>query len=470
LDWSKPAVLRLKPGREKSLLRRHPWVFSGALDRVQGDPADGDTVRILSAAGDFLAWGAYSQGSQIRARIWSWDADETIDEAFFAARLAAAIAARRAFLPEFWRAEEPDGEEKGWVPGDAGAVRLVHAESDSLPGLIADRYGEWLSLQFLSSGAEAWRQVIVAQLAELTGAANIYERSDVDVRRLEGLPERTGVLLGETPPPLLSIFENELELRIDIKGGHKTGFYLDQRRNRLRVRQLAKDRRVLDCFCYTGGFSANAIAGGCSELTLIDASAEALELARENIHLALEKRAALQGSEPARAPAGEQPVSEPARAPASEPPVSEPAHAPAGEPPVSVPAHAPAGEPPVSMIQGDVFQQLRMLRDRARTYDLIILDPPKFAPTTAQVERAARGYKDINLLAFKLLSPGGLLVTFSCSGGVSAELFQKIVAGAALDAGVDAQIIERLQQDVDHPVALNFPEGEYLKGLVCRVA
>lgn len=457
MDWSKPAVLRLKPGREKSLLRRHPWVFSGALDRVQGDPADGDTVRILSAAGDFLAWGAYSQGSQIRARIWSWDADETIDEAFFAARLAAAIAARRAFLPEFWRAEEPDGEEKGWVPGDAGAVRLVHAESDSLPGLIADRYGEWLSLQFLSSGAEAWRQVIVAQLAELTGAANIYERSDVDVRRLEGLPERTGVLLGETPPPLLSIFENELELRIDIKGGHKTGFYLDQRRNRLRVRQLAKDRRVLDCFCYTGGFSANAVAGGCSELTLIDASAEALEMAQENIYLALEKRAALQGSEPARAPAGEQPVSEPARAPASEPPVSEL-------------AHAPASEPPVTMIQGDVFQQLRMLRDRARTYDLIILDPPKFAPTTAQVERAARGYKDINLLAFKLLAPGGLLVTFSCSGGVSAELFQKIVAGAALDAGVDAQIMERLHQDVDHPVALNFPEGEYLKGLVCRVA
>lgn len=431
MDWSKPAVMRLKPGREKSLLRRHPWVFSGALDRVQGDPADGDTVRILSAAGDFLAWGAYSQGSQIRSRVWSWDEHERIDEAFFAARLGAAIAARRAFLPEFWRAEELNGEEKGKVPGAAGAVRLVHAESDSLPGLIADRYGDWLSLQFLSSGAEAWRQVIVAQLAALTGAANIYERSDVDVRRLEGLPERTGVLLGKPPPPLLSIIENGLELRIDIRNGHKTGFYLDQRRNRLRVRQLAKDRRVLDCFCYSGGFSANAIAGGCSELTLIDASAEALEMAQENIHLALEKRAALQGSEPAR---------------------------------------APAGEPPVSMIQGDVFQQLRMLRDRARTYDLIILDPPKFAPTTAQVERAARGYKDINLLAFKLLAPGGLLVTFSCSGGVSAELFQKIVAGAALDAGVDAQIMERLHQDVDHPVALNFPEGEYLKGLVCRVA
>lgn len=457
MDWSKPAVLRLKPGREKSLLRRHPWVFSGALDRVQGDPADGDTVRILSAAGDFLAWGAYSQGSQIRSRVWSWDEHERIDEAFFAARLGAAIAARRAFLPEFWRAEELNGEEKGWVPGAACAVRLVHAESDSLPGLIADRYGDWLSLQFLSSGAEAWRQVIVAQLAELTGAANIYERSDVDVRRLEGLPERTGVLLGETPPPLLSIIENELELRIDIKGGHKTGFYLDQRRNRLRVRQLAKNRRVLDCFCYTGGFSANAVAGGCSELTLIDASAEALEMAQENIHLALEKRAALLGSEPAHAPA-------------SEPPGSEPARVPAGEPPVSEPAHTPASEPPVTMIQGDVFHQLRMLRDRARTYDLIILDPPKFAPTTAQVERAARGYKDINLLAFKLLAPGGLLVTFSCSGGVSAELFQKIVAGAALDAGVDAQIIERLHQDVDHPVALNFPEGEYLKGIVCRVA
>ncbi len=441
---SKAAALRLKAGREKSLLRRHPWVFSGALESVTGDPADGETVRIVSASGEFLAWGAYSQNSQIRARVWSWDAHETIDEAFFAARLQASIAARRALFVArdgISRAQNTSDLTPGQVqmdidpkhmplmpdalrlvhgefdniPRQPDAVRLVHGELDGLAGFIVDRYGEWLSLQILSSGPEAWRDVLVEQLAALTGLRNIYERSDVDVRRLEGLPERTGVLLGEAPPALMTIHENELDLRVDIKSGHKTGFYLDQRRNRLRVRQLAAGRRVLDCFCYSGGFSANAIAGGCQELTFIDASAEALELARENVALA-------------------------------------------------------AGGPAVSYIQGDVFQELRLLRDRARKYDLIILDPPKFAPTTAQVERAARGYKDINLLAFKLLAPGGLLVTFSCSGGVSAELFQKIVAGAALDAGVDAQIIERLHQDVDHPVALNFPEGEYLKGFVCRVA
>lgn len=421
---SKADLLRLKVGREKSLLRRHPWVFSGAVESVQGDPADGETVRIVSAAGEFLAWGAYSQNSQIRARVWCWDADETIDEAFFAARLQSAIAARRALFSE--------GDE---------AQRLVHGESDGMAGLVVDRYGDWLSVQILSSGPEAWRDVLVKQLSALTGISNIYERSDVDVRRLEGLPERTGVLLGEAPPPLLSIFENGLELRIDIKGGHKTGFYLDQRRNRLRLRQLAAGRRVLDCFCYSGGFSANAIYGGCSELTMIDASAEALELAGENTRLAQELAA------------GERTLGLPQTQP------------------VDAPNPGPTQSPAVvRAIQGDVFQQLRQLRDRASSFDLIILDPPKFAPTSAQVERAARGYKDINLLAFKLLAPGGLLFTFSCSGGVSSELFQKIVAGAALDAGVDAQIVERLHQDADHPVALNFPEGEYLKGLVCRVA
>ncbi len=441
---SKAAVLRLKAGREKSLLRRHPWVFSGALESVTGDPTDGETVRIISASGEFLAWGAYSQNSQIRARVWSWDPEETIDERFFNARLQAATAARRALfspLPDAVRLvhgesdgipRQPDavrlvhGESDGLLR-KPDAVRLVHGESDGLPGLIVDRYGDWLSVQILSSGPEAWRDVLVGQLAAITGLRNIYERSDVDVRRLEGLTERTGVLLGEASPTLLTIHENGLDLRVDIKSGHKTGFYLDQRRNRLRVRQLAAGRRVLDCFCYSGGFSANAIAGGCQELTLIDASAEALELARENVTLA------------ASLPAQDQMQ------------VSE----------TSIPT---AGGPAVSYIQGDVFQELRLLRDRARKYDLIILDPPKFAPTTAQVERAARGYKDINLLAFKLLAPGGLLVTFSCSGGVSAELFQKIVAGAALDAGVDAQIIERLHQDVDHPVALNFPEGNISRG------
>ena len=400
-----PASIRLKAGREKSLLRRHPWVFSGAVERVDRQPADGDTVRLLSSKGEFLAWGAYSPHSNIRARVWSWNEGEEIDQEFLYTRLQAAIATRRVFFSS----------------GHTDAVRLVHAESDAFPGLVVDRYGDWLCLQALSSGVERWLPQIVEMLQSLTGVRNMYERSDVDVRRLEGLPERKGVLAGEPPPTRMQIHENGVDLWVDLINGHKTGYYLDQRRNRLRLRSLATGRRVLDCFSYSGGFSLNALTGGASSITLIDASAEALDLAHANLE-----------------------------------------HA-------SPPDRSRASQPPVEFNQGDVFQQLRQMRDRARSFDLVILDPPKFAPTVSQVERAARGYKDINLLAFKLLAPGGLLVTFSCSGGVSNELFQKIVAGAALDAGVDAQILERLSQDSDHPVALNFPEGEYLKGLVVRV-
>lgn len=407
-----PASIRLKKGREKSLLRRHPWVFSGALERIDGHPQDGETVRLLSQQGEFLAWGAYSPHSNIRARVWSWQPDEIIDEKFLYSRLQAAIAARQVFFST----------------SQTNALRLVHAESDGLPGLVVDRYGDWLSVQVLSSGPERWLAQIVDALQALTGLRNVYERSDVDVRRLEGLPERTGVLSGAAPPERLRIHENSMEMWVDLLAGHKTGYYLDQRRNRLRIRSLAAGRRVLDCFCYSGGFSLNALVGGAAALSLLDASAEALELARVNLDSA-EKGGVFPDSSDS------------------------------------------VGEIPgaVEFIQGDVFQQLRQMRDRARSFDLIILDPPKFAPTVSQVERAARGYKDINLLAFKLLAPGGLLATFSCSGGVSSDLFQKIVAGAALDAGVDAQIIERLSQDYDHPVALNFPEGEYLKGLVLRV-
>lgn len=416
---TEPVSIRLKPGREKSLLQRHPWVFSGAIERVDGRPGSGETVRICSSKGEFLAWAAFSPQSNIRARIWSCNPDETINPEFFYTRLQTAIASRRALFPS------------GMPP----ALRLVYAESDGLPGLVVDQYGEWLSLQALSCGPERWRTQLVGMLQELTGLRNVYERSDVDVRRLEGLPERTGVLAGEAPPPRLLIHENGVDLWVDLLHGHKTGFYLDQRQNRLRLRSLAKGRRVLDCFCYSGGFSLNALVGGAATLTLVDASQEALELARANL-------------ENAQRPQSTQlyPSTTVETTPAQ---------------PLAT---------PVEYLQGDVFQQLRQMRDRARSFDLIILDPPKFAPTAAQVERAARGYKDINLLAFKLLAPGGLLVTFSCSGGVSPALFQEIVAGAALDASVDAQIVERLSQDCDHPVALNFPEGEYLKGLVVKIA
>lgn len=393
------AAVILKPGREKSLRARHPWIFSGAIQRVEGDPANGDSVAVRAADGTFLARAAYSPFSQIRARVWSWSEDEIIDAAFFRRRIAAALHARNALLG-----------------ADAtNALRLVHAESDGLPGLVVDRYDRTLVLQVLTAGIERWKSEIVDALVELTGATCVYERSDVDVRKLEGLPEQRGALRGGEPAGPLRIVENGLAFEVDVTGGQKTGFYIDQRENRARLKTMAAGRRVLNCFCYTGGFSLYAMAGGAAQVISLDSSAEALAGAQRN--------AAMNGF--------------------------------------------PAEK--MEWVEADVFQQLRRYRDSRQSFDLIVLDPPKFAPTAAQVERAARAYKDINLLAFKLLNPGGLLFTFSCSGGVSAELFQKIVAGAALDANVDARIIGHMTQGRDHPVALNFPEGAYLKGLICQV-
>jgi 23S rRNA (cytosine1962-C5)-methyltransferase len=389
--------LTLKPGREKSLLRRHPWIFSGAVARVDGDPEPGATVDLLAAYGQFLARAAYSPSSQIRARAWTFDPAEAVDAAFFRKRIAAAIAGRAALH----------------LTPATDALRLIHAESDGLPGLIVDRYADVLVVQFLSAGVELWRETIADILLEETGLGCIYERSDADVRELEGLPARVGSLRGALPPIPFTILENDLKFIVNLETGHKTGFYLDQRENRLRVRGLSAGRDVLDCFCYTGGFTVNALAGEAKSVLSVDASAEALALCRQNVTINS----------------------------------------------LDVSRH--------SILEGDVFQLLRKFRDEARSFDLIVLDPPKFAPTAAQAEKAARGYKDINLLAFKLLRPGGLLVTCSCSGGVDAALFQKIVASAALDAGVDAQILAHLEQAPDHPVALHFPEGAYLKGLVC---
>jgi 23S rRNA (cytosine1962-C5)-methyltransferase len=388
--------LILKPGREKSLKRRHPWIFSGAIAKIQGSPAPGDTVEIRSVAGEFLAVAAYSPKSQIVARAWDWH-DVAIDRNFFHKRIARAVALRKAIPAE----------------SDADAIRLVYGESDGLPGVIADRYADTLVLQLSSAGAERWRETIADALLEATGARRVWERSDAEVRELEGLPAMTGPLRGASEPAQIAITEHALQFEVDLKQGHKTGFYLDQRVNRLRIRQLAAGRDVLDGFCYTGGFALNAIAGGARSVLAIDSSGQALALARTNA-----ERNRLSGAE---------------------------------------------------WIEADVFRTLRKHRDEGRQFDLVVLDPPKFAPTAALAAKAARAYKDINLLAFKLLRPDGLLVTFSCSGGVSAELFQKIVAGAALDAGVHAQVIERLGPGIDHPVALNFPEGDYLKGLICRV-
>jgi 23S rRNA (cytosine1962-C5)-methyltransferase len=400
-------TLTLKPGREKSLLRRHPWIFSGAVERVDGEPEPGGTVDLLSFKGDFLARAACSPQSQIRARVWTFDPSEPVDADFFRRRISRAIQTRvgAGLVPALARADTRT------APTDA--FRLIHAESDGLPGLIVDRYADTLVAQFLSAGAEFWREPITGLLLELTGLTKIYERSDADVRELEGLPQRVGPLQGVIPHSPLTITEHNLKFLVNIETGHKTGFYLDQRLNRQRVRGLAEGQEVLDCFCYTGGFTVNALVGGAKSVLSVDSSADALSLCRENVA----RNTSL------------------------------------------VTRH--------STLEGDVFHILRKFRDEARSFDLVILDPPKFAPTAAQAEKAARGYKDINLLAFKLLRPGGILVTFSCSGGVDAPLFQKIVASAALDAGVEAQIMEHLSQAPDHPVALNFPEGAYLKGLVC---
>lgn len=394
-----PKTVHIKPGREKSLLRRHPWVFSGSVQDASGDPQPGETVDVFDSRGGFLARAAFSPTSQIRLRAWTWDPVEPVDESFFTRRLERALHLRQDLLPT----------------QTTNAFRLVHGESDGLPGLVVDRYGEMLSLQFLSAGTEYWRETIIGCLNHLLAPAAIYERSDADVRTLEGLPARTGLLSGKLAGNSVVIREHGLEFSVDLAGGHKTGFYLDQRQNRLVVETLALNRRVLDCFCYTGGFSLYALRGGAAHVTAVDASAGALQVAAEHVGR----------------------------------------------------NQLPQGR--VAWVQADVFHYLRALRDRDEKFDLIILDPPKFAPTVALAERAARGYKDINLLALKLLASGGYLVTFSCSGGVSPELFQKIVAGAALDAGVRASIVQRLSQAPDHPVALNFPEGEYLKGLVLRV-
>jgi 23S rRNA (cytosine1962-C5)-methyltransferase len=390
--------LILKLGREKSLMRRHPWVFSGAVARVVGDPEAGDTVAVRAASGEFLVWAAYSPASQIRARAWSWDEQERIDGDFLCARLRRALDARERLIS----AEASD------------AMRLVHGESDGLPGVIADRYGEVVVLQLFSAGAERWRAELADGVRELTGCACVFERSDADVRELEGLPARSGVLHGALPAAGVHIREHGLRYGVDVAEGHKTGFYLDQRDNRKRIGELAQGREVLNCFCYTGGFTLNALACGAQSVLSVDSSAEAIARGKDNL--------GRNDLDAARA----------------------------------------------EWQEADVFKYLRTLRDQGRSFDLVVLDPPKFAPTAAFAEKAARGYKDINLLALKLLRPGGLLASFSCSGGVSAELFQKIIAGAALDAGAEASIVGHFAAAADHPVLLSFPEGDYLKGLLLR--
>ncbi|WP_454055722.1 class I SAM-dependent rRNA methyltransferase [Cupriavidus sp. Marseille-Q8015] len=391
-------VITLKPGKEKSLLRRHPWVYASGIDGTSGRCEPGATVTIRAADGRFLARGAYSPESQIRARVWTFDENEPVDHALIKRRVAAALAHRRQ-----------------WVR-DTDAVRLVFGESDRLPGLIVDYYGSGergqLVCQFNSAGVEQWKTAIVQALVKETGCPNVYERSDAAVREREGLPLVTGVLAGAEPDPELSVTEHGVRYYVDVRNGHKTGFYVDQRDNRKLVGDLAQGREVLNCFCYTGGFSLAALRGGASAVTSIDSSGEALRIAANNVRL--------NGFDEARA----------------------------------------------TWLDADVFKMLREFRAQGRQFDLIVLDPPKFAPSAQHIDRAARAYKEINLVGMQLLRPGGLLFTYSCSGAIGMELFHKIVAGAATDARADARILRRLSAGTDHPMSAAFPEGEYLKGLL----
>ena len=388
--------ITIKKGREKSLLRRHPWVFASAIQSQDENTGSGITVDLISAEGQFLARASYSPTSQIRARVWTFE-DEPVDMEFFRKRIRQAIELRQ----------------KLQVEGQGNAYRLIHGESDGIPGLVVDRYDDVLVMQSTTAGSEYWKETFVDLLAEDTGIQNIYERSDVDIRKLEGLAPITGILRGTLSSTTFPITEYGIKFNVDIEHGHKTGFYLDQRANRHRIGELSKDKDVLNCFCYTGGFSIQALANGAKSVLSVDSSADALSLLEENIALN------------------------------------------------SLPADKHTS------LEGDVFQLLRKFRDENRSFDMIILDPPKFAPTSTHAEKASRAYKDINLLAFKLLRHGGILATFSCSSGVDAALFQKIAASAASDAGMEATIIEHLSQGVDHPVSLHFPEGSYLKGLIC---
>jgi 23S rRNA (cytosine1962-C5)-methyltransferase len=393
-------IVVIKPGVEKSIQRRHPWIFSGAIDKIKGSPLSGENVQIQTNKGKPLGTGAFSPVSQIRVRMWTFDHDEEVNESFFEKKIQRAIFSRAHLFSS-----------------PTNAFRIINAESDGFPGLVVDRYADYLVCQFLSAGVDFWKDTIVTLLKTMipVSISGIYERSDNEVRLKEGLVQCTGLLWGIEPPDELEIQENGVGFLVNVKQGHKTGFYLDQRDNRIMLSSYAKDKTVLNCFSYTGGFCMWALKGGAAMVKNIDVSDDALTLLNKNLAL----------------------------------------------------NHFPSDK--TETICGDVFQMLRKYRDSNERFDLIVLDPPKFAHTSHQINKAARGYKDINLLAMKLLSPGGYLFTFSCSGHISPDLFQKIISDAALDSGREAHLNHYLYQSDDHPISLNFPEGLYLKGLVCRV-
>jgi len=391
--------ITLKKSRDKILERKHPWIFSGALEKVDGNPSNGETVQIFTSEKKLVGFGSFSPSSQIRVRVWSFNLEEKIDSDFFKKKISMAASLREKLVDT----------------SKTNAYRIINAESDGLPGLIVDRYSNFLVCQLLSAGAEFNKETTIEILNDIFKPIGIFERSDVEVRIKEGLQPTQGLIKGNIADELIEVRENGFKFLVDIKNGHKTGFYLDQRDNRKMLSEFSKGKSVLNCFSYTGGFSVYALAYGAEKVTQVESSTTAMDLSAKNfklnnLNLSL-----------------------------------------------------------VENINGDVFELLRKFRDERKTFDLIILDPPKFAESASQIQKASRGYKDINLLALKLLNPGGTLFTFSCSGHISPELFQKIVADAALDSGREVRIIKQLTQSSDHPVSTNFPEGLYLKGIICSV-
>jgi 23S rRNA (cytosine1962-C5)-methyltransferase len=391
-----PSVI-LKKSADSFIKRKHPWIFSGAIEKVEGNPSNGETVQIFTSGKILVGCGSFSPSSQIRVRVWSFNPEEKIDEEFFKKKILIASGLREKLIDS----------------AGTNAYRIINAESDGLPGLIVDRYSGFLVCQFLSAGAEFIKDTTVEILDDVLKPIGIFERSDIEVRTKEGLQPTQGLLKGNVPDDLIEVRENSFKFLVDIKNGHKTGFYLDQRDNRKLVSEFAGGKSVLNCFSYTGGFSVYSLASGAKKLTQVETSSSALDLSVKNFEL------------------------------------------------------NGFNQSLVENINDDVFNVLRKFRDEGRAFDLIVLDPPKFAESASHIQKAGRGYKDINLLAMKLLNPGGILFTFSCSGHISPEFFKKIVAGAALDSGRDVKIIKQLTQSADHPVPLNFPEGLYLKGLIC---
>lgn len=391
--------ISIKKGKEKAIRQQHPWIFSGAIEKISGKPQNGEVVEVADFQDNFLAYGFYNAQSRVAVRVLSWDSNQKIDADWWRMRIRQAVNARRDLLEST----------------DTNACRLIFSEADFLPGLIVDRYADFLSVQILSSGMEQFKSSWLDELQQLLTPKGIFDRSDANARSHEGMEASSGVLWGEAPPDFIEVMENGIRYEVNIAEGQKSGFYCDQRDNRKKVAAHAKGKKVLDCFCYSGGFTLNALAAGAASVTSVDSSTLAIETLQRNLKLNTFKKAKQQS------------------------------------------------------IQSDVNKQLREFKESGEKFDLIVLDPPKYAPSRSALDKAARAYKDLNRLAMLLLNQGGLLATYSCSGAVDIDTFKQILAWAALDAGKEVQFIDQYCQPEDHPVRSSFPEGEYLKGLLCRV-